>query len=175
MTIETTLSTPAQAAATALRETNATVAVAESATGGLISASLLSIPGASTYFLAGATVYTYASRNEFLDLHRDDVAHLQPMTEAMAAHFAETVRAKFDADWGVAELGVAGPGGVPYNGGIDPGTSVIAVAGPRTASTTTRTGSNDREANMWAFARGALGLLHKTVVSFTAYGAPPMP
>ena len=51
-----------------------TAAVAESATGGLISASLLSVPGASSYFLAGATVYTYASRNVFLDLHREDVA-----------------------------------------------------------------------------------------------------
>ena len=151
------------AAATALRDTGTTLAVAESATGGLISASLLSVPGASAYFLAGAVVYTYPSRNVFLDLHRADAEHLDPMTEAMAAHFAETVRAKFDADWGVAELGVAGPGGVPYNGGIDPGVSVIAIAGARTASATTRTGSNDREANMWAFASAALGLLEETV------------
>ena len=163
MTGKTALSTAGQAAASALLESKATVAVAESATGGLISASLLSIPGASAYFLAGATVYTYASRNEFLDLHRDDVAHLKPMTEGMAAHFAETVRARFDATWGVAELGVAGPGGVPYNGGIDPGTSVIAIAGPRNTSATTLTGSNDREANMWAFAEAALSLLRETV------------
>lgn len=163
MMSENALSSPALAAASALRETGATVAVAESATGGLISASLLSVPGASAYFLAGAVVYTYPSRNGFLNLHRGDVEHLEPMTEAMAAHFAETVRAKFDATWGVAELGVAGPGGVPYNGGIDPGVSVSAVAGPRAASATTRTGSHDREANMWAFAEAALGLLGRTV------------
>ena len=163
MTTGTALSSPALAAASALRDAGATVAVAESATGGLISASLLSVPGASAYFVAGAVVYTYPSRNEFLDLHRADVEHLDPMTEAMAAHFAETVRAKFDATWGVAELGVAGPGGVPYNGGIDPGVSVIAVAGPHAASATTRTGSHDREANMWAFAEAALGLFGRTV------------
>ena len=165
MTNDTALSSPALAAATALRNTGTTVAIAESATGGLISASLLSVPGASAYFIAGAVVYTYPSRNVFLDLHRADVEHLSPMTEAMAAHFAETVRAKFDADWGVAELGVAGPGGVPYNGGIDPGVSVIAIAGPRTASATTRTGSRDREGNMWAFASAALGLLAEAVNS----------
>lgn len=163
MTTGTRLSSLALTAATALRDMGSTVAVAESATGGLISASLLSVPGASAYFLAGAVVYTYPSRNVFLDLRREDVEHLDPMTEAMAAHFAETVRAKFDADWGVAELGVAGPGGVPYNGGTDPGVSVIAIVGPRTASATTRTGSNDREENMWAFARAALGLLEETV------------
>jgi nicotinamide-nucleotide amidase len=133
-----------------------TVAVAESSTGGLLCASLLAVPGASAYFKGGSAIYTLASRKHLLGMRREDVAGLDPMTEAMALAFAKKARQQLDATWGIAELGIAGPAGAPY--GQPPGTSVIGIDGPHTLSTTVHTGSNDREANMWEFTRAALAL-----------------
>ena len=134
-----------------------TVAVAESSTGGLISASLLAVPGASAYFKGGSVVYTLVSRRELLGITRDDVAGLEPLTELMVQRFAETARRQLDATWGIAELGVAGPTGARY--GHPPGISVLAIDGPVQLSTTVETGSGDREANMWRFTERALELL----------------
>lgn len=138
-----------------------TVAVAESSTGGLIAASLLAVPGASAYFLGGSVVYTLASRRELLGITAADVAGLAPLTEPMAERFAARARAQLGATWGLAELGAAGPSGTPYGHG--PGTSVIAVTGPVTLTTTIDTGSPDREANMRRFAAGAIDLLERAL------------
>ncbi len=139
-----------------LRSAGQTVAVAESSAGGLICASLLAVPGASSYFKGGTVIYTPASRKMFLGVSRDDVRGIEPMTEPMAAHFADAVREKLNADWAIAELGIAGPTGSAY--GFAPGTCVIAVAGPVPMSATVETGSADREANMWQFTEAALKL-----------------
>lgn len=157
------LSRHSTTAAELLRDRGETVAVAESSTGGLISAALLAVPGASAYFLGGSVIYTLASRKELLRITRADVEGLRPLTEAMALAFAEKARAQLGATWGVAELGIAGPTGAPY--GAPPGTSVVAVAGPSEAAKMIRTDSNDREANMWAFSGGALALLAETLSS----------
>ncbi len=148
-------------AAEALRAAGQTVAVAESSTGGLLSASLLALPGASAWFLGGGVVYTARSRRELLGIGAGDVAGLQPLSEAMAARFAEFARRRLDATWGVAELGIAGPTG--GRGGHPPGVSVVAVDGPVRLATTIRTGSADREANMWRFTEAALALLEEAV------------
>ena len=146
-----------QAIADQLTARGETVAVAESSTAGLISASLLAVPGASAYYRGGSVVYTLESRKQLLGITRADVEGLEPLTEAMVLRFAEIARAQLDATWGVAELGVAGPTGARY--GHPPGISVLAVVGPRELSTTVATGSDDREQNMWAFAESALALL----------------
>ncbi len=140
-----------------LKARGETVAVAESSTGGLISASLLSVPGASAYFLGGSVVYTLVSRRELIRITAADVEGLEPLSEPMVRKFAERAREQLNATWGVAELGAAGPTGVRY--GHPAGTSVIAVTGPVTLSTTIQTGSDDREANMWRFTNSALCLL----------------
>src|SRR5690554_1387490 len=140
-----------------LRQAGHTVAVAESSTGGLLSASLLAVPGASAWFLAGSVVYTARSRRELLGIRPEDVAGLEPLTEPMAAKFAELARRRVDATWGIAELGIAGPTGARY--GHPPGISVIAVDGPVRRSATIATGSADREGNMWRFTEAALALL----------------
>lgn len=140
-----------------------TVAVAESSTGGLISAALLAVPGASAYFVGGSVVYTRQSRNVLLGIQAKDVEGLEPLTEAMAARFAQIARARLGTTWGVAELGVAGPTGARY--GQPPGISVIAVDGPVQASILVETGSADREANMWAFTAAALDLLDKAILA----------
>ena len=138
-----------------------TVSVAESSTGGLISANLLSVPGASAYFQGGSVVYTRASRREFLDLDRDRVSRLKPLTEEMVAEFALAAREKLNTTWGIAELGAAGPAGTPY--GHDAGVSVVAISGPRSISSTTRTSEDDRHRNMLAFTEAGLRLFRRAL------------
>ena len=147
----------AEECATLLRQRNETVVVSESSTGGLISACLLAVPGASAYFDGGAVVYTLNSRKAYLQLTRADVEGLEPLTEAMAANFAQVARAQMGTTWAIAELGVAGPTGARY--GHPPGISVIAVDGPVSLATTIETQSDQREGNMWAFTRAACDLL----------------
>ena len=138
-----------------------TVSVAESSTGGLISANLLSVPGASAYFEGGSVVYTRASRRAFLDLDRDRVSRLKPLTEEMVAEFALAAREKLKTTWGIAELGAAGPAGTPY--GHDAGVSVVAISGPRSISSTTRTSEDDRHSNMLAFTEAGLLLFRRAL------------
>ena len=155
------LTTLAQPAADLLKQRGETVSVTESSTGGLISAALLSIPGASQYYEGGSVVYTLTSRKEILRITRDDVAGMEPLTEEMVTAFAEKARAQLNTTWGIAELGVAGPTGARY--GHPPGISVIAVVGPTVAAKTIETGSDNREENMWAFTQAALDLLTTTM------------
>jgi len=135
------------------------VAVAESSSGGLISAALLGVPGASAYYLGGAVVYTGKARMSLLEIPREAVAGMRSASEPYALLLARTVRERFGADWGISETGAAGPTG---NGYGDPaGHTCIALSGPVELATTLRTGSDDREANMEAFAAAALELLKR--------------
>ncbi len=145
-----------------LTEREETVSVAESSTGGLISANLLSIPGASSYFLGGSVVYTLASRRAFLDLDREKVKKLKPLTTEMVEEFAHAARLKLDAAWGIAELGATGPAGTHYGHG--PGVSVIGISGPKTSSILIETHSDDRQSNMQTFTRSALELFEETLL-----------
>lgn len=144
-----------------LKARGETVAVAESSTGGLIAASLLSVAGASAYFLGGSVVYTLASRRELLKITAADVEGLEPLTESMVQRFARRAREQLGATWGIAELGAAGPAGARY--GHPPGTCVLAVDGPVSLTMTVETGSSDREANMWRFSREAMTLLEQAL------------
>ena len=139
-----------------LRARQETVAVAESAAGGLIAAALLAVPGASTYFRGGAVVYTAYARAGFLRLPAT-LTDLRPDTEPYAILLARTVREALESTWGIGETGAAGPTGSRY--GDPPGHVCFAVAGPAEQAATLRTGADDRVANMEAFAAGALRLL----------------
>jgi PncC family amidohydrolase len=134
-----------------------TIAVAESSTGGLISAALLAVPGASAYFLGGAVVYTGAARSALLGIGAADMAGLRPASEPYATLVARRVRETHGAVWGLAETGASGPTGNRY--GDPAGHACIAIAGPAERALTVRTGSSDRPANMRAFAAHALTLL----------------
>jgi len=138
------------------------VSVAESSTGGLIAANLLSVAGASSYFRGGSVIYTRESRHAFLDLDVTKLKGLKPLTEPMVAEFAHAARLKLDATWGIAELGAAGPKGTPY--GHAPGTSVIGISGPVNASITVETFSENRETNMIQFTEAALALFNTTLM-----------
>lgn len=139
-----------------LKERECTVAVAESSAGGLVSAALLAVPGASAYFKGGAVVYTRDARRALLGVPEIVVA-MRGATENYALIMARAVRQRFDVTWGLCETGAAGPAGNRY--GDDAGHVCIAVTGPVERTITLETGSTGREANMWQFAEASLELL----------------
>ncbi len=151
----------ARTVAAALVARRQTVAVAESSTGGLISAALLAVPGASAYYLGGGVIYTARARHRLLDLKREDVVGIKSASEPYAMLLAETVRRRFSASWGISETGASGPTGNPY--GDAAGHSCFAVAGGATLARTLETGSSDRLGNMVAFATAALALLGQQI------------
>jgi PncC family amidohydrolase len=155
------LSPLASALAAVLKERKETIAVAESSAGGLISAALLAVPGASAYFLGGAVVYTQAARRALLRVPDEALAGVRSSTEAYAAIKARTVRQLLGSTWGLAETGATGPTGNRY--GDAAGHACIAVAGPVERTLTIETRSGDREANMWVFAKAALELLQTSL------------
>jgi len=140
-----------------LKDRRETLAIAESSTGGLVSAALLAVPGASAYFLGGAVVYTHLARGVLLDIPDAALVSMRSATEPYALLLARTVRQRFSATWGLAESGAAGPTGNRY--GDPAGHVCLAVAGPAERVITLKTGTPDRLANMRAFAAAALDLL----------------
>lgn len=151
----------AQSVAEKLKHREETISVTESSTGGLISAALLAIPGASAYFMGGSVVYTLPSRKKILGITRADVEGMEPLTSEMVSAFAQKARAQLETTWAIAELGVAGPTGARY--GHPPGLSVLAIDGPVQLTKLVETGSADREENMWAFTQAALELLDEAL------------
>jgi len=134
-----------------------TIAIAESSAGGLISAALLAVPGASAYFLGGAVVYTRAARSALLDIPEAALEGIRPSTEPYALLLARTARTRFGSTWSIAETGATGPTGNRY--GDAAGHACIAIAGPVEKTRTLETGSADRLPNMGTFAQAALRLL----------------
>ena len=114
-----------------LKKRGETIAVAESSSGGLVSASLLSVPGASSYFLGGGTIYTRVARDALLGLP-EEVVTMRASTEDYALIVAEAVRKKIGASWGLCESGASGPTGNSY--GDAAGHVAVALSGPRTIS-----------------------------------------
>jgi PncC family amidohydrolase len=151
----------AEGIAARLIERRETIAIAESSTGGLISAALLSVPGASAYFVGGAVVYTAASRRALLGIGSAEMAGMRPSTEPYALLLARTVRARHSAVWGLGETGAAGPAGNRY--GDAAGHTCIALDGPAERALTWETGSDNRLANMREFADRALRFLAEAV------------
>ena len=150
----------AEKVARVLKERNETIAVAESSTGGLLSASLLALPGASAYFLGGAVLYTQAARNALMGIG-DLPSGMRASTEAYALYAARIARERFNASWALCETGATGPTGNRY--GDAPGHTCIAVVGKIERAMTLETGMIDRVLNMRAFSEAALDLLAKTL------------
>ena len=152
-----TLLSAAEKVAARLIARRETVVVAESSTGGLMSAALLSIPGASAYFLGGAVIYTRAARAALLAIPEEAMKGLRPSTEAYVLLLARTARERLGASWALAESGATGPSGNRY--GDAAGHACLAIAGATERAITLETGSPDRAANMRAFAAAGLELL----------------
>lgn len=137
-----------------LKARKETVTVAESATGGLVAAALLAVPGASAYFVGGAVVYTRAARTTLLGVAPEALKAAAPASEEMARLLAEAARVRLGTSWGLGEAGATGPTGNSY--GHAAGHGVFAVAGPVAISRTIETGSPDRYANMQVFSETLL-------------------
>ena len=145
----------------ALKAQGQKVAVAESSSGGLISAALLSVPGASAYYLGGAVVYTPKARVMLMEIPREALEGMRSASEPYALLLARTARERFGATWGLSETGAAGPTGNGY--GDAPGHTCIAISGPIEMAVTIETGESDRADNMRAFAAAALDLLKRAL------------
>jgi nicotinamide-nucleotide amidase len=140
-----------------------TLAISESSTGGLISASLLAVPGASAFFLGGSVTYTGKARETLLGVTPAMTAGMRSATQEMAYLLARTVRERLGADWGLAETGAAGPSGNRY--GDAAGHCCLAIVGPHETAHVLETGCSDRSANMVTFANAALALLEQAMAN----------
>ncbi|KAK5148947.1 hypothetical protein LTR04_000287 [Oleoguttula sp. CCFEE 6159] len=140
-----------------LKEKKETISVAETAAGGIISASLLSTPGASQFYKGGLTLYTLESRIAFAGWTQDSIKAYRGPTPDIVGGLAEHVRSTLGSTYTVCESGTAGPtGGQTKN--RRPGYCALAVScdkGTFTKEIDTGLGG-DRRANMIRFAEEAL-------------------
>ncbi len=144
-----------------LQQSEQTLVVCESSIAGLLSAALVSVPGASAYFLGGTVVYTLESRRQFLDMSDDEMQGIRSATEEYALLCARSIHKKLGSTWALAETGATGPASNPYKD--PPGTAWFAVTGPVERTLQIKTGHNNREENMWQFAEAALSLLKECI------------
>ncbi|MBO1335851.1 CinA family protein [Streptomyces sp. VRA16 Mangrove soil] len=133
-----------------LTERGETLAVAESLTGGLVAAELVSVPGASKAFRGSVTAYATELKHELLGVDDKLLAAHGPVHPEVALQMAAGVRDALGADWGIATTGVAGPD--PQDG-QPVGTVFVAVAGPQAAGT-----DSSRFARNFAGSRKVLAL-----------------
>ncbi len=140
-----------------------TVCVAEATAGGLVSAALLWVPGASKYYAGGGVVYTLSSRTVLAGITPIDPATYEGTTAAMVAEMAESLRQRLGSTWCIAVSGLAGP--TPGRSGAPPGRVNIAVVGPVRRAETINTGTADRTENMILFTTLALRMLRDAIRS----------
>lgn len=111
-----------------LRESGATLAVAESCTGGLIAHRITDVPGGSKYFLEGVVAYANDSKVRALGVSPETIAREGAVSEATVREMALGVRLTAGATLGLATSGIAGPsGGTPEK---PVGTVCIGLAWP---------------------------------------------
>lgn len=139
-----------------------TIGISESSSGGLISAALLAVPGASRFYRGAGVIYTPNAFRGLMGLSKDDITGMRSATEPYALLMATTIKARLRTTWGLCETGAAGPSGNGY--GDEAGHVCAAIIGgpsdaPIERSVTRETGLTDRIENMYLFAETALELL----------------
>jgi nicotinamide-nucleotide amidase len=143
-----------------LRRRKATLAVAESCTGGLIANWLTNTAGASDYFLLSAVVYANDSKVKVLGVSEETLARNGAVDEETARQMAEGARRAAGATYGLATTGIAGPGGGSAEKPV--GTICSALAGPdETISRRLTLSFGQRQMNKQMFAMLALDLLRR--------------
>ena len=141
-----------------LIERGETVAVAETAAGGLISGALTAVPGASAWFLGGVVPYATHAKARWLGLQTDELAGAGVVSEPAAARMAAAVRLALGATWGLAETGIAGPQ-TGRRSTKPAGLVYFAIDGPVCEAREHTTGLPGRGENQAAFTEQALTLL----------------
>lgn len=146
-----------------LTEKKATLAVAESCTGGLISHMLTNIPGSSKYFLLSGITYSNDAKTKMLDVSPDIINQFGAVHEKTAKKMAEGVRRIAGATYGLAVTGIAGP-----DGGTDDkpvGTVCLGLADARSArGFRFYFPFNNRSRNKKIFAMKALDILRRELM-----------
>lgn len=134
-----------------------TLSVAESCTGGNISAMITARAGASKYYLGGITAYSNEVKAAVLGVSRKDLEQFGAVSEQVALQMAQGVRKLTGADWGIATTGIAGPeGGTPQK---PVGTVWIAVSGAKGSRAEKFVFSTVRERNIGKASVKALEML----------------
>ncbi len=145
-----------------LQMRNATLAVAESCTGGMVSARITSVPGSSRYFLGGAIVYSNELKTQFADVPASVIAKHGAVSSETAAAMAEGIREKTGATLGLSITGIAGPGGGTAEKPV--GLVYLAVAGERGTEVVERRFPGDRHRVQTIATQQALDLVRRRLM-----------
>lgn len=140
----------------------ATLAVAESCTGGLIMHRLTNISGSSAYLIGGVVAYAYEAKVKFVGVQQATLDEFGAVSEQTAAEMARGVRAAFGTTFGLSVTGIAGPsGGTPQK---PVGLVYIALASVNGTQVIRRIWNSDREGNKARSAEAALELLYEHLI-----------
>ena len=146
-----------------LAEKNATLAVAESCTGGLIANLLTDVPGSSDYFLLSAVTYANQAKIKILGVKAATLERNGAVSEQTAREMARGAKKVVDATYGLATSGIAGPGGGTDDKPV--GTLCIGLATPLAArGHRFNFSDHNRRVNKQIFALTALDLLRKELL-----------
>jgi competence/damage-inducible protein CinA-like protein len=145
-----------------LVDRGATLAVAESLTGGFLSARMTSVPGSSRYFAGGIVCYTEAAKRDLLGVRERTLKEFGVVSREVAVEMAERARDVLGSTWGLSATGYAGPEG----GGGDqpPGTVMLGLSGPGSARVRALLLPGDREGVRTRAAQAALDLLRRALL-----------
>jgi len=141
---------------------NATVATAESCTGGMLSSRITDVPGSSRYFMGGGVCYTAEAKTAVAGVDPELIRAHGEVSEEVAIALAKGIRERFHTTWGVAITGVAGPGGGSEEKPV--GTVHIAVAGPDVVEHRKMFWPSTRHLVRWFSTQWTLDLLRKTIL-----------
>lgn len=146
-----------------LRDTGATVAVAESCTGGTLARMLISIAGASDYVKGGFIAYNNEMKEQLLSVDPLLIQEKNVVSKEVAEAMAVGVRERFKTTWSIATTGVAGPGGGTDSHPV--GLIYVAVAGANGCKSVELRLGKRRESNMDMASFAGLNLLRKEILS----------
>ncbi len=144
-----------------LTDRNATLAVAESCTGGLLAERLTSVPGSSVFFLGGVVCYSNEWKQRWLDVPADTIERHGAVSELVARLLAEAVRSRAGSTYGVSITGIAGPGGATTAKPV--GLVFIGLAGPKASRVIERRCIGERGTIRWQATQAALDLLRRSL------------
>jgi nicotinamide-nucleotide amidase len=145
-----------------LRKHHATVATAESLTGGLLAARLTETGGSSDYFVAGYVTYTDEQKHQILGVPKELLTRYSAVSEPVAAAMAEGARTRSGASYGLSTTGYAGPAGGTESDPV--GTVYLGIAGPAAAQVIRVRHGGDRYRTRTLATQGALDLLRKRLL-----------
>src|SRR5664279_1279156 len=156
-----------------LTERKATLALAESCTGGCIANRVTNVPGASAVLLAGLVTYSNAAKEKFLGVQPGTLEHHGAVSKPVAREMAEGARKQAQADYALSVTGIAGPsGGTP---GKPVGTVFIGLTGPAGTVVQRQFNPYDRDTFKQVTTQQTLDLLRRTILSVSIEDPEELP